>query len=66
MNRTMPASTNPILLLCAWAIVILPTAWGLSYTVQSAMKIFATEPAASSAPAPPTTTPSSGSPNTRP
>ena len=33
--------SSPILIAAAWAIVILPTAWGLNYTVQNALKIFA-------------------------
>jgi hypothetical protein len=39
--------SSPILIAAAWAIVIIPTAWGLNYTVQNAMKIFTkTTPAA--------------------
>ena len=33
--------SSPILVAVAWAIVIAPTAWGLTHTVQSALKIFA-------------------------
>ncbi len=44
--------SSPILIAAAWAIVVLPTAWGLNYTVQNALKIFthttATAPAAGS------------------
>ena len=32
--------SSPILIAVAWAIVIIPTAWGLKYTVQNAMNIF--------------------------
>jgi hypothetical protein len=32
--------SSPLLIAAAWAIVIIPTAWGLNYTVQNAMKIF--------------------------
>ena len=32
--------SSPILIAAAWAIVIIPTAWGLNYTVQNALKIF--------------------------
>ncbi|MCU1320949.1 MAG: hypothetical protein JWM43_598 [Acidobacteriaceae bacterium] len=37
--------SSPILVAAAWAVVVLPTAWGLNYTVQNALKIF-TKPAA--------------------
>jgi hypothetical protein len=49
MANTETKKSSPLLIAAAWAIVILPTAWGLRYTLQSAMKIF-TEPAASAAP----------------
>ena len=33
--------TSPIILIAAaWLVVLLPTLWGLSHTVQSAAKIF--------------------------
>jgi len=32
----------------AWAVVVVPTAWGFSYTLQNAMKIF-TAPSAAAA-----------------
>ena len=32
--------SSPILVAAAWLIVIIPTAWGLNYTVKNAMKIF--------------------------
>jgi hypothetical protein len=33
---------SPVLLiLAAWLLVAVPAAWGLSYTVQNAMKLFA-------------------------
>ena len=41
----VPTKSSPILVAVAWAIVILPTAWGLTHTVQSAMKIFTSAPA---------------------
>ena len=34
--------SSPLLIAVAWAVVIIPTAWGLNYTVQNAMKIFTT------------------------
>jgi hypothetical protein len=44
--------SSPFLIAAAWAIVILPTIWGLDYTVQNALKIFQkpaiTSPAATS------------------
>jgi hypothetical protein len=45
--------SSPLLIAAAWAIVIIPTAWGLNYTVKNALKIF-TAPATTttSAPAP--------------
>jgi hypothetical protein len=42
--------SSPILIALAWAIVVIPTLWGLNFTVQNAMKIFA-KPAAATAPA---------------
>ena len=42
----------PLLIAVAWLVVLIPTGWGLTYTVQNALKIFtASTPAA---PAPPT------------
>jgi hypothetical protein len=34
--------SSPLLIAAAWIIVIIPTAWGLEYTVKNALKIFAT------------------------
>ena len=36
----IPKRSSPILIIAAWAAVVLPTAWGLNYTVQNALKIF--------------------------
>jgi hypothetical protein len=33
--------SSPLLIAAAWIIVIIPTAWGLDYTVKNALKIFA-------------------------
>ena len=45
--------SSPVLIAAAWLLVILPAGWGLTYTVQNAMKIFtAARPAAASTPAP--------------
>lgn len=38
--------SSPALLAATWLIVVLPTLWGLSYTVRNAMKLFAPQPAA--------------------
>lgn len=38
LNTTKKSS--PLLIAAAWAIVILPTAWGLNYTLKNALKIF--------------------------
>lgn len=45
--------SQSLLVAVVWLVVILPTAWGLSYTVKNAMKLFAPQPAATS-PATPT------------
>ncbi|MBB5327746.1 MFS transporter small subunit [Tunturiibacter gelidiferens] len=34
--------SSPLLIAAAWIIVIIPTAWGLEYTVKNALKIFST------------------------
>ena len=47
-----PAKSSPVLVAAAWLVVILPTAWGLSYTVKNAMKLFTAQPSTVSAPAP--------------
>ena len=44
----VPKKSSLLLLAAAWAIVVLPTAWGLNYTIQNALKIFTRSPAASS------------------
>jgi hypothetical protein len=46
--------SSPLLIAATWAIVIIPTAWGLNYTVQNAMKIFTkAPPPATASPIPP-------------
>ncbi len=42
------SKSNPLLVAAAWLVVILPTAWGLSYTVKNALKLFTAPPAATS------------------
>ena len=44
--------SSPALIAGAWILVVVPTLWGLNYTVRNAAKLFAPAPsAASSAPA---------------
>ena len=43
--------SSPLLITLAWLIVIIPTAWGLNYTVQNAMKLFTASAPAAAAPA---------------
>jgi hypothetical protein len=43
--------SSPLLIAFAWLIVIVPTAWGLKYTVQNAMKLFTASAPAAAAPA---------------
>jgi hypothetical protein len=42
--------SSPLLIAAAWIIVIVPTAWGLNYTVQNAMKLFTASTPAAAAP----------------
>jgi hypothetical protein len=44
-NELAAKKSSPLLIAAAWAVVVLPTAWGLNYTIQNALKIF-TRPAA--------------------
>ena len=44
-------TSSPILIVLAWAVVILPTAWGFNFTLQNAMKLFTAPSAAPTAPA---------------
>jgi hypothetical protein len=32
--------SSPLMIVLAWAIVVIPMAWGFSYTLANAMKIF--------------------------
>jgi hypothetical protein len=43
--------SSPLLIAVAWIIVIVPTAWGLNYTVRNAMKLFTSATPAAAAPA---------------
>lgn len=51
MSFTAVRKSSPILIAAAWAVVVLPTVWGLNYTIQNALKIFA-KPPATTTPAP--------------
>jgi hypothetical protein len=50
MPDPQPKTSSPILIAAAWLIVLIPTGWGLSYTVQNAMKIFDRTPTVTVAP----------------
>jgi hypothetical protein len=43
--------SSPLLIAFAWLIVIVPTAWGLNYTVKNALKLFTASAPAATAPA---------------
>ncbi len=54
MADTTVKKSSPVLIAVAWLIVLIPTGWGLTFTVQNALKIFQTgkpAPAATAAPA---------------
>lgn len=50
-ESTSAKKSSPLLIAAAWIIVIVPTAWGLKYTVQNAMKLFTAPTPAAAAPA---------------
>lgn len=52
MAEEMKKSSSALIGL-AWLVVVAPAAWGLSKTVQNAMKLFAPAPPAVAAPAVP-------------
>ncbi len=52
MPQEPAKKSSPVLVAAAWLIVLAPTAWGLTFTVQNALKIFQTAPPAPAAPAP--------------
>jgi hypothetical protein len=41
MTDTTAKPSSPLLIAAAWLIVLVPTAWGLNYTIRNAAKIFA-------------------------
>jgi hypothetical protein len=53
MDATTQKKSSPAAIALAWALVIAPTAWGLNFTVQNALKLFTTPPAPAAAPATP-------------
>jgi hypothetical protein len=50
-DSTNVKKSSPLLIAAAWLIVIIPTAWGLDYTVKNALKIFTKVAPAATAPA---------------
>jgi hypothetical protein len=42
MAQETVKKSSPAAVAVAWLIVLVPTAWGLTYTVQNALKIFST------------------------
>ncbi len=42
MEQQAVRRSSPLAIALAWFIVIVPTGWGLTYTVQNALKIFTT------------------------
>jgi hypothetical protein len=50
-ESTTVKRSSPLLIAAAWIIVIVPTAWGLNYTVRNAMKLFTAASPAAAAPA---------------
>lgn len=53
MEQESLRKSSPLLIAVAWLIVVAPTAWGLTYTVQNALKIFTAGPAPTAAPVTP-------------
>jgi len=50
-DSTPVKKSSPLLIAAAWIIVIVPTAWGLNYTVKNAMKLFTAPTPVAAAPA---------------
>ncbi|HXC94984.1 MAG TPA: hypothetical protein VNU92_04745 [Edaphobacter sp.] len=40
MEDTTVKKSSPILIVFAWAIVVIPLGWGFNYTLQNAIKLF--------------------------
>lgn len=49
MTEDTAKRSSPAALGLAWAIVVLPTLWGLTYTVENALKLFRNSPPPASA-----------------
>ena len=47
------SNSSPALIAAAWLLVLVPTGWGLTYTVQNAMKLFVAAPAGATTNVPP-------------
>ncbi len=52
MAEEIVKKSSPLLVAVAWLLVLGPTGWGLTYTVQNALKIFTAGAAPAPAPAP--------------
>lgn len=52
--------SSPALIAAAWLLVIAPTAWGLTHTVENALKLFTKSAPAGTSPHPATAVPSPG------
>ncbi len=46
MSAQPERKSSPILVAVAWLVVLVPAGWGLTYTAQNALKIFAKNQAA--------------------
>jgi hypothetical protein len=40
MTEQNEKRSSPLMIALAWAVVVIPTAWGFSHTLTSAMQIF--------------------------
>ncbi len=45
MSAQNLSKSSPALIAIMWLIVVVPTLWGLTYTVQNALKLFKAPPA---------------------
>lgn len=45
MSAQNASRSSPALIAITWLIVVAPTLWGLTYTVQNALKLFKAPPA---------------------
>ncbi len=49
MTETTAKPSSCLLIAAAWLIVLIPTGWGLNFTIRNAVKIFTPAPAAAPA-----------------